>query len=166
MEAREVIDTPAFSILAFLALLFGTIYGLSLLGSPSSDTVDARFVDNGTVLAEVTLEVADSREERRHGLMNRTELAENHGMLFVFPGERKLEFWMKNTLIPLDMIFIDANRTVVNVETAQPEPGVADENLTIYRSESEAQYVIELNAGFAENHSIGNGTRVEFELEH
>lgn len=165
MEVPESLES-AFSIALFTALIFLTIYGLTLLGSDEPSTVDAEFVDNGTVLAEVTLEVADTDAERRRGLMNRSSLDEDHGMLFVFDEPQTLTFWMKNTLIPLDMIFIDENKTVVNVETAQPEPGVADENLTVYSSESEAMYVIELNAGYAENHSIENGTRVEFELGH
>jgi uncharacterized membrane protein (UPF0127 family) len=90
--------------------------------------------------------------------MYRKELPRNAGMLFIFPEEDKLEFWMKNTPLPLDMIFFDRNRRVVGiVERAQPfsttprGPGVP------------AQYVLEVNGGFVAEHGIQVGDRAEFQ---
>ena len=92
--------------------------------------------------------------------MNRTELGKHEGMLFVYPEEGDRSFWMKNTLISLDMIFLDSEKEVINVETAFPEPNTSDEDLTRYRSERPVKYVVEVNAGFAENYSISEGTKV------
>ena len=68
----------------------------------------------------INAEVADSPDEWQKGLMYRESLAENSGMLFVFPEEAERSFWMKNTKIPLDAIFVSANLTVVNVRTMEP----------------------------------------------
>ncbi|MCK4265810.1 MAG: DUF192 domain-containing protein, partial [Thermoplasmata archaeon] len=81
-----------------------------------------------------TCEIADDSAERSEGLMYRTELASDHGMLFVFDHTQEVQFWMKNTLIPLDIIFIDNNGVVLNIAEADPEPGVSDSLLTRYAS--------------------------------
>ncbi len=106
----------------------------------------------------VLVEIANTPEARARGLMYRKELPSNAGMLFVFPEEDQLEFWMKNTPLSLDMIFIAANLEVVGiVERAQPfsttprGPGVP------------AKYVLEVNAGFAEKHGLRVGDRVQFD---
>jgi hypothetical protein len=106
----------------------------------------------------VAVEIADTNEERATGLMNRESLGENSGMLFVFDAPAPLTFWMKDTLIPLDMIFIGADKKVVEVKpNIQPcriafcptYPGIAP-----------AQYVVEVNAGFAAKNGIVEGTVV------
>jgi uncharacterized membrane protein (UPF0127 family) len=65
---------------------------------------------------EVRVEIADDASERVRGLMYRTALAENRGMLFVFPDEERLSFWMKNTLIPLSIAFIDSKGRIVDIQ--------------------------------------------------
>ncbi|MDY6764302.1 MAG: DUF192 domain-containing protein, partial [Halobacteria archaeon] len=130
----------------------------------SAETVTAFFVVKGEVRGNVTLEIADSPEERRKGLMHRKSLGWRQGMIFVYSNEGDRAFWMKNTYIPLDMIFVDANKTVINVEHADPQPNASDSELKRYRSEAPAQYVIEVNQGFADCFGIGKGTRVVFDL--
>jgi uncharacterized membrane protein (UPF0127 family) len=71
-------------------------------------------------------EVADTQPERAKGLMNRESLDSDRGMLFIFESSENVSFWMKNTLIPLDIIFIDEFGKVVNIAQANPEPGVND----------------------------------------
>lgn len=105
----------------------------------------------------VTAEVADTDEERSLGLMNRTSLPENHGMLFVFDHESRVSFWMKNTLIPLDILYINQNGIVVDVQTMQP---CTTEKCTTYPSAQKAMYALELNAGFAEQHGITKNAQV------
>lgn len=88
------------------------------------------------------VEIADTPSEREKGLMFRTEMEDDHGMLFVFEDEKPRAFWMKNTLIPLDMIFIDEEGRIVHIhEKAVPE------DLTPVPSRYPAQYVLELNGG-------------------
>ena len=70
-------------------------------------------------------------------------------MLFVYPAEARLRFWMRNTLIPLDIVFLDASKVVVDVQSMAPEPGVPPQELTIYTSLAPARYALEINAGRA-----------------
>ncbi|MBC5792503.1 MAG: DUF192 domain-containing protein [Nanohaloarchaea archaeon] len=157
MEKSEIFKLVS---VGFAAALIGMGITNYLL---NDETIDASFVSSNDTLAEVSLEVADTSSERRKGLMNRTSLTKNHGMLFKYQEDDDRWFWMKNTYIPLDIIFLDSNYTVINIEKAEPEPNTAEENLASYRSEEPAQYVVELNQGFAENHSISKGDRLRIE---
>lgn len=103
----------------------------------------------------VEAEIADSEAERRRGLMERTALADNAGMLFVFEQERQLSFWMKNTIIPLSIAYIDAGGRIVDIQDMQP----LDE--TSHPSDGPAQYALEVNQGFFEENGIEVGDRVE-----
>ena len=107
---------------------------------------------------EIIAEIADDDNERAIGLMNRSSLAEDRGMIFIFDDEKQRSFWMKNTLMPLDMIFIDSNGTIVDITTMQPCKSLFCES---YRSKEPAQYVLEVNAGFAEEHGVKIGDFVE-----
>jgi uncharacterized protein len=87
------------------------------------------------------VEIADSPEERATGLMNREFLGEAEGMLFIFPDEQKRSFWMKNTLIPLDLAFISSDFVVVDMVTLEPCVDVCNS----YTSKEKATYVLEVN---------------------
>ncbi len=105
----------------------------------------------------ITLDVkiADTDETRSRGLMFAGKLGENEGMLFVYGDEKPRTFWMKNTLIPLDMIFIAANWTVADVvENAQP---CKEDPCPAYASGQAAKYVLEAKGGFAQRNRIGAG---------
>lgn len=105
----------------------------------------------------VDVETAATSEEWRIGLMFRESLGENQGMLFVFPEEKIYSFWMKDTLIPLDMIWINENFEVVEIKSVQP--CVADPCET-YTPTANAKYVLEVNSGFAEKNGIKIGDPV------
>ncbi len=105
----------------------------------------------------VRVEVARTAEERRLGLMHRQGLDKGSGMVFIFEEPRIQTFWMKNTLIPLDMIFIGADLEVVGV-VENTTPG----SLAPCAVDEPSQYVLEVEAGFAERHGIGAGTSVRF----
>jgi len=106
----------------------------------------------------VVVEIARTDEERRRGLMYRQNLAPGAGMLFLFPSDEIHSFWMKNTLIPLDMIFIRKDGTVAGVvENAVPK------TLTARTVGKESRHVLEVNGGFARAHGIREGTRVSYE---
>lgn len=94
-----------------------------------------------------TVEIANNDAERERGLMFRVHLAADHGMLFVFADSAPRYFWMKNTLIPLDIIFFDTHKRLINVSANTP-PCKADPCPT-YGSNAPAKYVLELNAGMA-----------------
>lgn len=103
------------------------------------------------------VEVALTEAERQHGLMYRSRLDPESGMLFVFPLPSRLVFWMKNTLIPLDMIFIGADRRVVGVvENAEPKTE------TPRGVDRDAQFVLEIAGGLSRRLGIAPGAEVEF----
>jgi hypothetical protein len=104
----------------------------------------------------VTLEVAATDEARRRGLMYRSSLADDHGMLFVFPTEEEHAFWMKNTLIPLDMVFIDGKGQVVSIH-AEATP-LSTASIAVGHP---SRYVLEVPGGYATRRGIVAGDRVE-----
>lgn len=106
----------------------------------------------------VAVEIARTEPERRKGLMDRTSLADDAGMLFLFDETSEHSFWMMNTLIPLDMIFVgDDGRIVGVVEAAEPRT-------TAPRSVgAPSRYVLEVNGGWARARGVKAGDRVRFE---
>ena len=111
---------------------------------------------------DFTVELAITADERRRGLSGRESLPPDAGMLFVFEGERVLSFWMKDTLIPLDILFIDGERRIVDIHTMPPQPGVTDAELAVYRSSEPAMYALEVNAGVAAELGLELGVIVVF----
>ena len=107
--------------------------------------------------AELRLEVAATAADRERGLMDRRTLAPHTGMLFVFDADAPVEFWMKDTLVPLDMIFVGADGTVRTVYANVPPAQAALADDAIPREAGVAKYVIELNAGEARNDGIVDG---------
>jgi uncharacterized membrane protein (UPF0127 family) len=103
----------------------------------------------------VFAEVPDDREEFVRGLMFRKHLPWNAGMLFAFSDEETRSFWMKNTLIPLDMMFVDSSSRIVDIKENVP-PCKQDECPT-YPSQEPAQYVLEVNAGFVQDKGVKIG---------
>ncbi len=103
----------------------------------------------------VTVELAFDDAARARGMMHRTHLDPDAGMLFVFPEPRPQRFWMRNTLIPLDICFLDSDGTLQNV--ARGLPGVEEPG---YHSARPARMVLELNAGWCEAHGVKPGDKV------
>ena len=105
----------------------------------------------------VTVEIAGTEAERTRGLMYRRSLDSGRGMLFLFPAAEPHKFWMRNTYIPLDMIFLAADRTVVSIEeNAEPlteTPRGPDAN---------TQFVLEVPGGWASTHGIEPGITARF----
>lgn len=108
-----------------------------------------------------SVELATDPPSRQHGLMMRTTLAPDHGMLFVFPQSSAQAFWMKNTLIPLDMLYFDADRRLVSMQLDVP-PCKADPCPT-YPSDAAALYVLELSAGSARRIGAQLGDELKIE---
>ncbi len=108
----------------------------------------------------VSLELALTDEEKQLGLMFRDSLPANDGMLFVFDADGPLDFWMKNTFIPLDFVWLSAAGEVVDVR-ARVQPCRADP-CPSYPSARPARAVLEVNAGFAAAPGIAPGARLTF----
>jgi hypothetical protein len=133
-------------------LVAGSLAASPVSAACAEDRVDLRG-DWGT--ARFRVAIADTPETRARGLMFVEEMPRNAGMLFVFPNERPRSFWMRNTLIPLDIIYFDAAGRWVSV-AAEAVP--RDE--TGLPSEGPAQYVLEINGGLAELLGMGPGTEM------
>lgn len=105
----------------------------------------------------ITIEIAENRQERNLGLMNRKDLRNNNGMLFIYKTSYKRFFWMKNTYIPLDIIYVNENFLIVSIQkNAKP----LDESK--YPSYKKAMYVVEVNAGFCGKHNIRVGDSISY----
>jgi len=102
-----------------------------------------------------TLEIANTAETRERGLMRRDSMPADHGMIFAFPSEEPQSFWMKNTLIPLDIVYIDAAGTIVSIRSMKPL------DLTGIESGKPAKYAIELNAGIASAAGLKVGDKIK-----
>ena len=103
------------------------------------------------------VEVAKTMEERRIGLMYRKKLLNNEGMLFIFPREKIIKLWMKNTYIPLDVIFISENKVIVDFKKNMEKLSE-----TIVKSKVKSRYALEFNAGLINKLDIEIGDKVLF----
>ncbi len=107
--------------------------------------------------ATVNIELAQTGAQRERGLMYRTELPADAGMLFIFPAPLHATFWMHNTQVSLDMVFAAPDRRIIGI-VPDAEP-YSDAQLSVA---GDSQYVLEVNAGFCKKHGINVGDRLEF----
>ncbi len=145
------------AILALLMLASVTMLGCDTSASTkpaSTRPSGAKTVSMALGKKTYSLEVAADDMSRELGLMNRDHMPADQGMIFVFPDSADRNFWMKNTLIPLDIVFIDAGGKVVSTHTMKP----LDETTT--PSDGEAKYAVELNAGEVAADGIKKGEPV------
>ena len=147
---KKIIFAYGLLVLVVILLAFAKFRGYDFLpkfGAQATATINNR---------EFKIIIADDEKERQVGLSNRRTLDKNSGMLFIFPKKGIYSFWMKNTLIPLDMIFINDNKIVHIVKKAVIDPK-NNSPLPIYTPPTEANYVLEINSGQAEENKIKNG---------
>lgn len=115
--------------------------------------------ETDSVIAKLEIEIADDEYQTQTGLMYRHSLAQNHGMLFVFPSEQRRSFYMKNTEVPLDIIYLNSEKEIVSIQkNAKP----FDE--TSLPSETVSQYVLEVNAGLSDVWKLEKGDRIAFTI--
>lgn len=129
-------------------------------GELAGASAPSRAVINGRAF---NLEVAADTASRSLGLGGRDALADDAGMLFVFPVEGFHRFWMKNVSFPLDLLYIAGDGTIVDIRRMEPEPGVPDAELTTYVPSVEVLLALEINGGLARQHGIEAGMAVSFE---
>jgi len=123
-----------------------------------AETCDKKLTKITLNNTEIIAEIANTSPERAQGLMFRKHLHNNRGMLFIYESEEIYNFWMKNTLIPLDMIWIDKNFQIVHIEHAIP---CKQEPCKHYIPDSPAMYVLELPENFTLNQNIKINDRIE-----
>lgn len=150
----------AFSVLTLTLVTslssFSTTETIDKHGNPITDESIAivKHLNSNTLLE---LEVAATSQKRQAGLMNRTELDSNKGMLFIFSSEQPLSFWMKDTSISLDIIFLNKDLKVISISSNTK----TQQTTEIYNSNGLAQYVIETVAGWAESTNVEIGDSFE-----
>jgi uncharacterized membrane protein (UPF0127 family) len=103
---------------------------------------------------DIYVQVADTTEERASGLMGEKSLGEFDGMLFIFDEELIPSFWMKNMKMPLDMVFIGADKKIKHIVQSVPPCTTSENECVRYDSPIPVKYVLELNAGFAEKYGV------------
>lgn len=109
----------------------------------------------GDTISKIDVEVADDPAKRTRGLMFRDKMAENQGMIFLFDKEEEQSFWMHNTILPLDIIYINSRMEIVSIiKNAEPF------NDTALPSLKPAQYVVEVNAGYTNKYNIKKGDKI------
>lgn len=131
-------------------LMFPCLFGCAAAGEPWVEIAGERY----------TVEVADDDAERARGLMFRDALPHGHGMFFVHERTQPLAYWMKNTRIPLDILYFDEGLTLVSQRRDVP-PCSAGDACPPYPSRAPARYVLELNAGEARRLRLAEGARLQ-----
>ncbi|MFB6209503.1 MAG: DUF192 domain-containing protein [Candidatus Nanohaloarchaea archaeon] len=149
------------NLVAIFTVILAVVVAVSASFSQGELEATGYFLSDGERIGELELELAETTKEKREGLMNRSKLAENYGMLFIFDDEQIRAFWMKSTYIPLDIVYIASNNTVMDVMKAYPEPGTPDSELTRYIG-GPAKYVLEVNQNFTDRNGIEEGDRFYF----
>ena len=132
------------------------VCGLALAGCASGNGL---WVELGG--QRYAIEIADDDAERARGLMFRDELAVGHGMLFIHERQGPLAYWMKNTRIPLDILYFDEAQKLVSQQRDVPPCSLGD-RCPPYPSSAPARYVLELNAGEAARIGLEDGAKLEF----
>lgn len=127
----------------------------------SSDSLNYRQVNVTVNDIELVADVAANNEQRTKGLSVKDALAENEAMLFVFDTAQEHSFWMKDMKFPIDIIWLDNNKTVVHVER-NLQPCSFGAFCPTYKPDDNALYVLETVAGFSEKHDVVKGTRIDF----
>ena len=152
-------------IALFLLALLLAGCGSSGIGASASPEAESTAAASGSELRTVTIdssgggevevrvEIADDLPEQTRGLMKRTALAEDRGMLFVYSDEEVRSFWMKNTLIPLSIAYMDSEGRIVDIQDMKP----LDDDPPNYVSAEPARYALEVNRGFFEEHGVEVG---------
>lgn len=112
---------------------------------------------NGDTLKTIDIEIADTEGERARGLMRRRTLGYNRGMLFIFDEVNESGMWMKNTPLPLDIVFVDPDSQVINI--ARRTTPFSERSI---EPEGAKRFVVEVRAGFADRFGITDSTRVRW----
>ena len=174
-EQKKQIKYLYFVLGAVLVLLLGYLLITSFYDKPEKPQIkkqtemkEPEFRKDGTLnfiakknkkeIKQIDIETALTDEQHEQGLMFRKSMDESRGMLFVFPGSQPRSFWMRNTYIPLDIIYVSQEKEIVKiVKNAVPR---SEKSLL---SEKDAMYVVEVIGGFCDKYKITEGDLIEFD---
>jgi uncharacterized membrane protein (UPF0127 family) len=156
--------TMPFGSSTLFSLCSMALTGSLLFDMPASNASDAGLVHIQTPSGiTIQAEVADTPLKRSVGLMYRDHLKKDHGMLFFFSQPQAWSFWMKNTKISLDLIWLDAKKRVTHIERKVPICTKTDDSCPQYRPNSDdAMYVLEIAGGTVDGYKIEKGTKLLF----
>lgn len=107
---------------------------------------------------DLNVDLALTPQQHAYGMMNRTSLTPDEGMLFEFPDSQVREFWMKDTLVDLDIAYIDQNKKIIDIQTMKAVTSVLQTDLPTYSSSGPAQYALEMKAGWFKKNGFARGT--------
>lgn len=141
-----------------LSLALAPLFGMSETAAAAEFLLPIRTPSGATIQAEL----ADTPQKRAMGLMYRESLPENHGMLFIFGEAQPWTFWMKNTRMPLDIIWLNEHKTIVHIEANAPICTRTDNGCPQYQSNEPAMYVLELAGGRAQALKLKKGMKLQF----
>lgn len=110
---------------------------------------------NGDTISKIDIEIADDDQQRELGLMMRRSMNEDNGMLFIFPFETLQAFWMKNTILPLDIMYVNAQNEIVKIYK-----NTVPYSETSLPSGKPSLYVVEVNGGYTEKYGINEGDKI------
>lgn len=159
---------------ALTVVVVGVVYMLSGMNGKEefivSGSMDIKFnrqgelsfvsAESGEAISTIEIEVADNDQLRARGLMYRESMPKNAGMLFIFDYEAMQSFWMKNTYIALDILFVDKEMQIVNIHhNATP---LKEWN---YESTAPAMYVVEVNGGYCTQHGVKEGDTIRYAID-
>lgn len=150
-------------IFAGLSVLFFVSSAFSAADQSPKATADVQKLKTETITIggkKVIAEIADTDPTRERGLMFRTKMGENEGMLFVFDQDEALGFWMKNTLIPLAIGYIDSKMQLIEVHEMVPA-ALGDRYPKSYPSSKPARYALEMNKGWFKRNHVKAGAKLE-----
>jgi uncharacterized membrane protein (UPF0127 family) len=137
----------------------------SALSVSAEDRRSAKLVRIVTPLGQAIMaEVAKTNEERAKGLMFRDSLPKGRGMLFTFSEPQLWTFWMKNTRIPLDIVWMDHQKRIVYIERNVPGCSRQDDGCPQYQPSEDAMYVLEIAAGESDSLHLQRGVKLQFDL--
>lgn len=161
-------NTPAiYKITALIITAAAVLYFIFIYSSNKGNNAEEEymfkkngeltFIDTSGSSVKIDIQIARTEFDRELGLMFRKSMSENQGMLFIFPDTRIRSFWMRNTVIPLDMIFVDSSKTILNI--AKNTTPYSDAS---YTSSGPARYVVEVNGGYTDRHMINPGDKINW----
>jgi len=147
-------------LVLFLSSVFAvTALAAPIAPSPADDGLVSVVMPNGVT---IKAELADTPQKRAKGLMYRESLGRDRGMLFTFVEAQAWTFWMKNTRIPLDIVWMDGKKRIIHVERNVPVCHRTDDGCPQYQPNENAMFVLELAAGMADTLKLQRGVSLKF----